>query len=802
MSFDARRSAQRHGELPGPIGVLALLAAGVLGGASLRGVFVAHPSSSSLLTSLGPLTAIVTVAVLILYAVRLRSLKAQVALGAQSDSRLAVITQSTVDAIFILVAERDSTGVITDFTFTFLNHNAEKMLRASAADVLGRQLGELYPAVRATGRLDQWKQVVETGETLAIEVQSPILFSGDAPAYCRLQAMKLDDGVTIACTDLTSFRLANQELKRALAFNKAIVLSSPFNIIVTDLDGHITAVNPAAERTLLYTEEELRGCSIMLLHDINEVVARADELSRELKTVVSPTFEVLRVKAILGVADEKEWTYLRKNGSRLPVQLTISAVEEEGGNVIGLMGMSYDLTERKDADDYIYHLAHHDTLTGLPGRSLLRDRLEIAIERGKRYQTLFAVLMIDLDNFKRVNDSLGHQAGDIVLCEVAERLKRLLRRVDTISRFGGDEFVVLISELHSRQYAEHVARKIMKALALPIRVFGHDLTVTASIGVSLYPESATPDELIRHADIAMYRSKTIGRNDIVSFTPDLGKELMHRLAMESALRAALERNEFFLVYQPQVSLLDSSLTGVEALIRWNNPLLGLVMPNDFISIAEETGLITSIGSWAIRTACKEIAALERELGHRLMVAVNVSPRQVHQRDFHDTIASALADSGLHPSSLEIEITERLLMLDSEESLGIIERIQSLGITTAIDDFGTGFSNMSYITRFKVDRLKIDRSFVSRCVEDENSLAVTTAIIALAHSLKMSVVAEGIETIEQAVMLRGLACDFAQGYLYSRPLDCVALGEFARFKQSHPGLEMADTTVQAHLGALR
>jgi predicted signal transduction protein with EAL and GGDEF domain len=377
-----------------------------------------------------------------------------------------------------------------------------------------------------------------------------------------------------------------------------------------------------------------------------------------------------------------------------------------------------------------------------------------------------------------VNDSLGHQAGDIVLCEVAERLKRLLRRVDTIARFGGDEFIVLISELHSRKYAEHVARKVMKALALPIRVFGHDITVTASIGVSLYPDSSTPDELIRHADIAMYRSKSLGRNDIVAFTPDLGRELMQRLAMESALRAALERNEFVLLYQPQVSLEDFSLTGVEALIRWNNPELGLVMPGDFIPMAEETGLVVGIGSWALRTACMEIAELERELGQDLRVAVNVSPRQVHQMDFHGTIQAALAESGLDPRHLEVEITERLLMLDSEESLGIIERIQGLGVTTAIDDFGTGFSNMSYITRFKVDRLKIDRTFITRCAEDANSLAVTTAIIALAHSLKMQVVAEGVEDEEQVAALRRLGCDFAQGYLYSRPLDRAGLRDYA------------------------
>jgi diguanylate cyclase (GGDEF)-like protein/PAS domain S-box-containing protein len=778
-----------------PSWVLAMLLATVaaetlvhLAGSGLFGTF--SPGLILGLEVAGAVGAVGTVIGVPAYLRRLHLLSLRAQAGAQSEARLAVTTESSLDAIFIVHAvrgpvttDRGEPGPIIDFEFTFINGNGEKMMGVSRGELLGRRVQRDFPTLHSPERFERLRQVVETGNAAVYEAESPVLLAGTGPAFCRVQVMKLEDGVVLTVTDLTNTRLANQELKRALAFNKAIVFSSPFSIIVTDLEGRITAVNPAAERMLLYQADELRGRSVMILHDTEEVLKRAEELSRELNTAVTPSFEVLRAKADLGVADEQEWTYLRRNGSRLPVQLTISPVEDEAGDVIGLMGMSYDLTERKDADDYIYHLAHHDTLTGLPGRSLLRDRLEVAIERGKRFQSLFAVLMIDLDHFKRVNDSLGHQAGDIVLCEIAERLKRLLRRVDTVARFGGDEFIVLISELHTREYAEHVARKIMKALALPIRVFGHDIIVTASIGVSLYPDGDSPDELIRNADIAMYRSKALGRNDIVSFTADLGRELMHRMSMETALRVALERNEFYLVYQPQVSLEDASLTGVEALIRWNNPDLGLVMPGDFIPMAEETGLIVEIGAWAVKTACREMAQLATDIGQKFMVAVNVSPRQVHQQDFHATIVAALNDSGLDPSCLEVEITERLLMLDSEESLGIIERIQALGVTTAIDDFGTGFSNMSYITRFKVDRIKIDRSFVSRCVEDENSLAVTTAIIALAHSLKMRVVAEGVETLEQAAALQRLHCDFGQGYLYARPLALAALREYAGIPQN-------------------
>ena len=727
---------------------------------------------------LGAIAATLTAVGLPSYLRRLQGMARRAKAGDLSVARLAATTESSLDAMFMFRAVRNESGTILDFRFTFLNRNAERLLGIANKTAFGQRLGAMYPAVSAAGRIEMYAGVVETGETMVLETESPILISGDKPAYCRIQAMKLEDGVLVTCTDLTSSRLANQELKRALAFNKAIVSSSPFSIIVTDLDGIVSAVNPAAERMLLYRQDELRGRSMMLLHDRREVLKRAEELSIESTHEIQPGFAVLRAKADLGLIDEKEWTYVRKNGTRLPVQVTIRAVEDESGAVIGVMAVSYDLTERKEADEYIYHLAHHDTLTGLPGRSLLRDRLQMAIERGKRFQTLFAVLLIDLDHFKRVNDSLGHQAGDVVLCEASERLQNALRKIDTISRFGGDEFIVLVSELRSRKHADEVARKIISVLSVPIMVEGHSITITASVGISMYPDSESADELIKNADIAMYRQKALGRNGVVAFTPDLGREMMHKLSMESALRAALEKNEFTLVYQPQVSLETSVLTGVEALIRWHNPELGLVMPSDFVPMAEDTGLIVEIGAWAIQTACRDIAALQKRLGTDLMVAVNVSPRQVHQKDFQATIANALEESGLDSSRLEVEITEHLLMRDSEESLEIIERIQALGVTTAIDDFGTGFSNMSYITRFKVDRLKIDQTFISKCIHDENSLAVTTAIIALAHSLKMQVVAEGVETLEQARMLKSLRCDFAQGYLFSRPITLAALELFA------------------------
>ncbi|WP_176441789.1 putative bifunctional diguanylate cyclase/phosphodiesterase [Granulicella rosea] len=697
---------------------------------------------------------------------------------AASEARLAATTESSLDAIFMFESVRDATGELLDFRFTFINRNAETMIGQPRERLLGARLGELFPNVYQDGRMAQLRSVVETGRPLVVETTASTLRSKGVPAFCRIHAVKLEDGVAVSAANLSELKQANQEMKRALAFNKAIVSSSPFSIIVADLDGTITAVNPAAARMLWYGAEELIGNNIALLHDQQEIARRARTLSQELMRPVSANSDVFRQKALLGLTDENEWSYIRKDGSRLLVQLIVSAVEDETGAVIGLMGIAHDLSERKQLSDSIYHRAHHDPLTGLPSRSLLRDRMEVAIERGKRFQSLFSVLMIDLDNFKRVNDSLGHQAGDAILVEVANRLRSCLRKVDTIARYGGDEFVVLLTELRSRSHAETVGRKIIAALAAPIVVGNHEIAVTASIGLSMFPDSIEPDELLRHADVAMYRSKALGRNSLAVFTPGLGRELMDKLKLESALRTALDRDEFYLVYQPQVSLKTGQLTGVEALIRWKSPALGLVMPGDFIPVAEETGLIVSIGEWALRTACDQIAQLQLDLRRRLNVAVNLSPRQVHQKDFQTMIESALLESGLPANSLEVELTEHLLMRDSEESLEIIERVQALGVKVAIDDFGTGFSNMSYITRFRIDRLKIDQSFVSRCVDDQNSLAVTTAIIALAHSLRIDVVAEGVETPAQAAVLRDLRCDFAQGYLYARPLSLEGLRAMA------------------------
>ncbi len=710
----------------------------------------------------------------------------QAAQGKHTESLLAAAAESSTDNFMMFDAVHNEVGDIVDLRFVFVNRKAAELFNSSQDDLLGKKLYETFPSVYCPTRMERYKRVIFTGQPETFEAEHPVFKTNGQPARLFVRVIKLNDGVALTSTDVTERYAAQKTLKQALAFNQATVNCSPFATIITDTTGRITATNPAAQRMLQYTPQEMYGQDVVsLLHEPSEVIQRAAQLSSELGNSIIPGHHVFRAAAEQGIPDSREWTYLRKDGTRIPVQLSINALKDNEDNIIGYMGISYDLTERKQSEQYIYHLAHHDQLTGLPTRTLLRDRLEVAIERARRSQDNLAVLMVDLDNFKRVNDSLGHQAGDILLCEVANRLRSCVRKSDTVARMGGDEFVILLSDLRDTRGVQDVATKILNTIAQPVHLGRQSVTVTASIGISIFPESQEVDSLFKNADLAMYRIKAKGRNGIEIYTPGIGMETLRRLELESALRSAIEAEEFEIVYQPQISFADNSLIGVEALLRWHSPEFGSVTPNVFIPIAEETGLIVPISEWVLRKACKEIAALQLRVGKPIGLAVNISPRQFQQKNFPNTVELALLDSGLQAEQLELEITEQLLMIDSNESLEIMRRVRKLGVKFAIDDFGTGFSNMGYITRFNVDRIKIDRSFIMKCDTDSNSRAVTAAIIALAHSLEIEVIAEGVETTDHVETLINMQCDQAQGYLYSRPISLSALRNFAAASVTHP-----------------
>jgi diguanylate cyclase (GGDEF)-like protein len=427
--------------------------------------------------------------------------------------------------------------------------------------------------------------------------------------------------------------------------------------------------------------------------------------------------------------------------------------------------------ERKLAEDRIHFMANHDALTGLPNRTLLNDRLSQALLYAQRYDRWVTVAFVDLDNFKFVNDSLGHNAGDELLKTVANRMAACVRATDTVVRLGGDEFVVLLlDQPQSADIVSEAIQKLRAAIAEPVHIDGHDLTVTCSVGIANYPGDGTdPSKLLANADAAMYRAKEIGRDNFQFYTPELNTKAHEKFLLQEELRSAVARSEFVLLYQPQVDLRTGRVFAVEALIRWKHPTLGIVPPIRFIPIAEETGLIVPIGDWVLREACRQNKAWQDAGLPHINVCVNVSARQFKEKNLIARVISALKDSGLEARYLEMELTESLIMQDVEQAVATMNELQSLGVQLSIDDFGTGYSSLSALKTFPVARLKIDKSFIEHLPSNENDKAVAGAVISLGQKLNLRVIAEGVETDEQVAFLRENNCDEMQGYHFSKPI---------------------------------
>jgi diguanylate cyclase (GGDEF)-like protein len=428
------------------------------------------------------------------------------------------------------------------------------------------------------------------------------------------------------------------------------------------------------------------------------------------------------------------------------------------------------LKRYEESESRLDRLAHHDTLTGLPNRLLLTARMEHALARARRDNHMVAVLFLDLDHFKDINDTLGHPVGDLLLKETAHRLTACVREEDTVGRLGGDEFTLILEDLEDSGLASSVAQRILASLAEKFVLDSHEVFVSCSIGISLFPgDGDDAVTLFKNADSALYRAKEQGRNNSQFYTEELTTRAMQRLAMETSLRHAIERNELRLYYQPQIDLYNGQVIGIEALLRWQHPELGLVLPDVFIPLAEETGLILPIGEWVLRTACARLKSWMAAGLPRIVVGVNLSSRQFNQKNLYDTVAAALHDSGLPPDCLELELTERIIMQDAEAAIVSLTKLKSLGVRFSIDDFGTGYSSLSYLKRFPIDRIKIDQSFVRNITTDPEDAAVSQAIISMSHSLNLKTVAEGVETAEQREFLRARQCDEVQGFHFSRPL---------------------------------
>lgn len=691
-------------------------------------------------------------------------------LVAAQEERMQVLAsaEASLDAFLMLDTERDENQRIIGLRVSFANRHALKLFEGTPEQLLGRSLVDLFPAPLGTGLFERLCGVVNTGTALAeeIAVQDPRIHA----AWLRYQAVRLGDGIALTLGNISEVKASEQRYKELGEFTESIFESAPFSIFAMDADGMISAMNRAAEELSGYDRADLIGrAPITLLHDRKELAQRA----RELQMRTDPSlegFDTLTAKAVQGGLDEQEWTLIRSGGMRVPIHLAVRALKDDAGEVSGFVSIAFDVTEHRAMMEYVTHLATHDQLTGLVGRAVLQDRIRQAVERARRYGTKVALFVVDLDHFKRINDSLGHWAGDQVLLESASRLRQAVRSSDTVARMGGDEFVVMLEDITTLADVEHCAKNVARRLAPEMTVDDHLLQVTASIGICVYPDTgADVQQLLKWADAAMYSAKENGRDQFQLFRQEMLRDGEDRLALERALRLAIQRDELVLHYQPHVSLTSGEVIGMEALLRWQHPTQGLLAPGHFIKLAEDTGLILPLGEWAIKRACKEGKQLCEELGMNLTLSVNLSPRQFLQKELVAMVEQALSESGLSAAMLEIEITENTLMVNSAATLEKLQQIRALGVRIAIDDFGTGFCNFKYLLDYQVDRLKIDQQFVRQAAVDANAAAVIRSIIAMSHGLNIAVVAEGVETEEQFRFLVRRRCDQAQGYFIARPV---------------------------------
>ncbi len=538
-------------------------------------------------------------------------------------------------------------------------------------------------------------------------------------------------------------------------------------VLCTDLLGNVTYLNQVAETMTGWSSEGALG------RPFAEVFRIIDGKTRQ--TAVNPAQRALDEDRTVGLAADS--VLIRRNGSESAIEDSAAPIHDRNGNVSGAVIVFHDVSQSRAMASKMAHLATHDILTGLPNRAQLTERLAQAIGLAQRHGKQVALLFLDLDDFKRINDSLGHPVGDRLLQSVAGRLLTSVRSTDMVCRQGGDEFVILLDEIEHPRGADLVAETLIAAFAVPHVIDGQELDVTLSIGISVFPGDGNYVEaLIKNADTAMFHAKAGGRNTYRFFNTDMNIEMTHRLAVQGRLHRALKEHEFLLYYQPQVNLASGAMTGAEALIRWQDPELGLVYPAQFVAIAEEYGLIVTIGRWALREACRQVRAWQVAGLPVVPVTVNVSAMEFRHEGFIEGVAQILRETGLEPGLLELELTETVLMHDAESSATVLNALKAIGVRLAIDDFGTGYSSLSYLKRFPIDTLKIDQSFVRDIVNSTDGATIVSAVIGLGKNLKQRVIAEGVETPEQLAFLRDQACEEGQGFHFSHAVPAAAFAQ--------------------------
>lgn len=650
----------------------------------------------------------------------------------RSNRRLVAILESIGDAFFALDE---------DWRCTYANRKTSQFIGLSNEELVGRLLWESVPEIVGTPFMAEYRKVMETRRKAFFVAQWEA-----KQAWVEVRVYPSDvGGISVFFHDVTARRRAEAAIRESEQRFRQVIEMTPAGYVLTDGAGLVTDVNPALCNMSGYPKEQLLGRPLRELFPVFPLAETGDDAAAHGREAV-----------------------LRHRGGQ-PVYVLVNLDARDGA----LTAFITDITQRKQTEARLEQLATHDTLTNLPNRSSLNDRLQQMLDTAG-CDNQVAVIFIDLDRFKEVNDSLGHERGDQLLREVAQRLQRRMRPTDIVARLGGDEFVVAAHCADGEASAALIADKLLAVLAEPIDVAGHEVFVGASAGISMYPrDGASREILFQNADTAMYRAKNAGRNGYRFFEQEMSVEAKTRMTLEHSLRRALERKEFELHYQPRLELRSGRVLGMEALIRWNHPQLGRVSPLQFIPIAEERGLIEAIGRWVLREACAQTKRVNERFGLALRVSVNLSARQLKCHDLREQVLEALDSAGLAPQMLELELTESALIEDMEISASRLGQLKALGIKLSVDDFGTGYSGLAYLQRFPLDAMKLDRSFINQQTDGTRNLHFIKALIDLAHTLSLSVVAEGIETADILQFLKSCRCDEGQGYLFSAPLPIAA-----------------------------
>ncbi|WP_406798008.1 MULTISPECIES: EAL domain-containing protein [Brevibacillus] len=554
-------------------------------------------------------------------------------------------------------------------------------------------------------------------------------------------------------SDITARKQMEDELKRSEEKYRIIAENTSDIISIINLDGEFLYLSPSHKRVWEHTvpDEEIHNLFEWIVEDDRDIFAYA------IQHAFSTRKEYMVECRINTQRNDVIWT-----------ESKINPIMDEEGNVTRLLLITRDVTDRKQSEETIHHLAYHDALTDLPNRRMYVQQLSKEMMQAKRFQSSLAVLFLDLDRFKDVNDSFGHDVGDMLLIEASKRLQACLKPGDVVARLGGDEFTIMQNQLQDRNEATALAEQIMYQLQRPFELEGHVFNVSCSIGIALYPQDGdNPEDLLKRADTALYTVKSRGKNGYDFFDPSMEAKSLERILMENEMRKAIEQEQFQIYYQPKIDIATSAMTGMEALVRWVHPELGIIPPNRFIPIAEETGMILALGEWILKQACKQNKNWHDQ-GYTLKVSVNLSARQIYQKDLVEMIKDILQETNLSPHWLELEITESIFV-KMEEATAVLQQIRDIGIQISIDDFGTGYSSFSYIKSLPVDTIKIDASFIRDIHHNQESQAIVKAIVTIAQSLNMNVIAEGIELHDQVAALKENGCDHGQGYLFSKPL---------------------------------